>query len=77
MLSVSMQSSIDGDWWSEEDPETVELAVGIEGTGSLTHEIPVGMLEQEFESDESRREYIEEQLQSLAFTLSVEWRKNQ
>lgn len=63
-------------WYNEDDPETIELSVGIDGR-VRTHEVPVPFLDQEFESDEERRHWIERQLGEMALYASVDWRDQQ
>lgn len=69
-----MQSDLESDWWEDDDPETIELLVGIEGAGVRTHEIPRPFLESEFSDDEARREFIEGQLNSMVLSTSIVWR---
>jgi len=72
-----MQAELGSPWYRDENPETIELTVSIENVGSLSHEIPVPFLAQEFDTDEQRRKIIERNLRDLALTLSVEWREMQ
>lgn len=71
-----MQSDLDSPWFHEDDPETITLTVHIEGRATHEHDLPVSFLRQEFESDESRREFVYDQLKTMSMMASIDWRDN-
>lgn len=69
-----MQSNLDEPWFQQDDPETVEMIVGIEGVGIKQHEVPLSFLEQEFPDNEARRKFVHDQIDSMGLSVSILWR---
>lgn len=64
-------------WFEDTGGGTIALSVGIDGVDTIEHDIPAGILEENFDTVEQRREFILGQLRSMAFQVSLMWGEEQ